>query len=169
MLASDPLAIEFVEGSIYQGFLSARNHHRWHTPVAGTVEKIVCVPGTYYAQAPEMGFGALNGPDPSAPTDSQAYLTATTARALIFIRARNPRIGLMCFMVVGMTEVSTCTPSVRVGDVMEKGDELGMFHFGGSTHCLLFRKEARVVFDEDVCGVGKDVRLNIAIARVGGE
>ncbi|KAG8710642.1 hypothetical protein FRC09_020997 [Ceratobasidium sp. 395] len=168
MLASDPLASEFVGGSIYQGFLSARNYHRWHTPVAGTVEKVVCVPGTYYAQSPEMAFGTPDGPDPSAPTDSQAYLTATAARALIFIRARNPRIGLMCFMAVGMTEVSTCTPGVRVGDVLEKGDELGMFHFGGSTHCLLFRREVGVVFDEEICGVGKDVRLNVAIARVGG-
>ena len=24
---------------------------------------------------------------------------------------------------------------------MEKGDELGTFHFGGSTHCLIFNKD----------------------------
>lgn len=166
MLTSDPLANEFIGGTIYQGFLSARKYHRWHSPVAGTIEKITRISGTYYAQAPENGFGSSTGPDPSAPTNSQAYLTATAARALIFIRARNPHIGLMCFMAVGMTEVSTCSPSVKVGDVLEKGDELGMFHFGGSTHCLLFRRETGVVFNEDVCGVGKDVRLNVAIGRL---
>jgi phosphatidylserine decarboxylase len=167
MLAHDPLASEFVGGTIYQAFLSARNYHRWHSPVSGTVVKTELVPGTYYAQSPSLGFDTPDGPDISAPTSSQAFLTSSAARALIFINALNPQIGLMCFIAVGMTEVSTCSPTVRPGDVLKKGDELGMFHFGGSTHCLIFRKETHVVFDEEVCGVGRDVRLNAAIARVG--
>jgi phosphatidylserine decarboxylase len=28
-----------------------------------------------------------------------------------------------------------------------KGDQLGMFHFGGSSHCLIFRPEVQLEFD----------------------
>jgi phosphatidylserine decarboxylase len=30
---------------------------------------------------------------------------------------------------------------------VKKGDELGMFHFGGSTHCLFFRPGVKLTFD----------------------
>jgi phosphatidylserine decarboxylase len=37
--------------------------------------------------------------------------------------------------------VSTCETSVEVGQHVRKGDELGMFHYGGSTYCLIFRPQ----------------------------
>jgi phosphatidylserine decarboxylase len=43
-------------------------------------------------------------------------------------------------MGIGMTEVSTCDITVKEGQHVKKGDEIGMFHFGGSSHCVLFRK-----------------------------
>jgi phosphatidylserine decarboxylase len=30
---------------------------------------------------------------------------------------------------------------------VQKGSQLGMFHFGGSTHCLLFRPGVNLEFD----------------------
>jgi phosphatidylserine decarboxylase len=35
-----------------------------------------------------------------------------------------------------MNEVSTCQITLREGDRVKKGDEIGMFHYGGSTHCI---------------------------------
>jgi len=46
-----------------------------------------------------------------------------------------------------MAEVSTCEVTVEKGDTVKKGDQLGMFHFGGSTHALLFRKGVNVIFE----------------------
>jgi phosphatidylserine decarboxylase len=43
-----------------------------------------------------------------------------------------------------MTEVSTCDITVKEGQHVKKGDELGMFHYGGSTHCVIFRKEVEL-------------------------
>jgi len=141
MLAEDTYAPQFVNGTIYQAFLSALSYHRWHSPVAGTVVKAYLQPGTYYSETLAEGF------DPSGPNDSQAYITEVATRALIFIEADNPRIGLMCFMAVGMAEVSTCDIAVYEGQHVEKGDELGMFHFGGSTHCLIFRPGVELTLD----------------------
>ena len=63
------------------------------------------------------------------------------ARALIHIGADNPAIGHMVVMPVGMSEVSSCVIGAHVvpGARVKKGDELGYFQFGGSTHCLIFR------------------------------
>lgn len=124
---------EFVGGTVYQAFLSADNYHRWHSPVSGTVRKIHHVEGTYFSEAPSEGF------DPAGPCNSQGYIAHTAARALVFIEADQP-IGLMCLIAVGMAEVSSCVVTVEQGSGVRKGDQLGYFQFGGSTHCLLFRK-----------------------------
>ncbi|MEM7481609.1 MAG: phosphatidylserine decarboxylase [Acidobacteriota bacterium] len=61
-------------------------------------------------------------------------------RALIFIQADDP-VGLVCVIPIGMVEISTCyiNEAIQPGARVEKGQELGYFQFGGSTHCILFR------------------------------
>ena len=141
MMKGDPLASQFVGGTIYQAFLSALSYHRWHSPVSGKIVKTKMIDGSYYAEALTEGF------DPSGPNKSQGYITEVATRGLVFIEADNPDIGLMCVMFVGMAEVSTCDIRVYEGQYINKGDELGMFHFGGSTHCLFFRQSVNLEFD----------------------
>ena len=52
----------------------------------------------------------------------------------------------MCFVAVGMAEVSSIDISVKEGQRIEKGSEIGRFHYGGSTHCLLFRDNVNLDF-----------------------
>lgn len=141
MMAMDPLAGKFAGGTVYQAFLSALSYHRWHSPVSGRIVKTLLVDGSYYAEALSEGF------DPAGPNNSQGYITQVASRALIFIKADNPDIGLMCAMFVGMAEVSSSEITVHEGQHVKKGDQLGMFHFGGSTHCLIFRPNVNVEFD----------------------
>jgi phosphatidylserine decarboxylase len=125
---------QFIGGTIYQAFLSAENYHRWHSPVSGSIRMIHQVEGSYYAEASSEGF------DPAGPNNSQGYIAHVATRALIFIEADEPAIGLVCLMPVGMAEVSSCVLSVKEGQRVKKGDEIGFFQFGGSTHCLVFRR-----------------------------
>jgi phosphatidylserine decarboxylase len=141
MMAMDPLSEQFAGGTIYQAFLSAMSYHRWHSPVSGRIVKTRLIDGSYYAEALSAGY------DPAGPNDSQAYITEVATRALVFIEADNPKIGLMCVMFVGMAEVSANEITVYEGQHVDKGDQLGMFHFGGSTHCLIFRPQVRLEFD----------------------
>ena len=53
----------------------------------------------------------------------------------MFIEADNPDIGLMCMIAIGMAEVSTCDMTVKEGQHVKKGDQMGMFHFGVSNFC----------------------------------
>lgn len=104
--------------SIFKCFLS---YHRWNSPVSGTIVKhiIYQVHTTLkvYIKASQM-----NGADPVAANDSQAFLTATATRAVIFIKADNPKIGLM-FCRCSMSEVSSDEITVRVGQHVNKGDQ----------------------------------------------
>jgi phosphatidylserine decarboxylase len=144
MLAHDSLADQFVGGTVYQAFLSALSYHRWHAPVSGKLVKAYVVDGSYYSEPPFAEFSADQDADRVGQVSSQGYLTSTATRAIMFFQADNPAIGLMAFLGIGMCEVSTCEMTVKEGQHVQKGDEIGMFHFGGSTHCLMFRKGVEV-------------------------
>lgn len=142
IMAGNALTEKFGDGcTVYQAFLCAKTYHRWNSPVDGTIIDIQNVPGTYYAEAPVEGY------DPAGPNDSQGYIAEIAARALIFIESNNPKIGLMCFVAIGMAEVSSCEITVKPGQAVKKGDPIGTFHFGGSTHCLIFRPGVNIDFD----------------------
>jgi phosphatidylserine decarboxylase len=138
MLANNDACEQFVGGTVYQAFLSATNYHRWHSPVAGTIVGAFIQPGTYYSEAESEGADAVD------PVDSQGYLAHVATRAIILIQADNPVIGLVGFVAIGMSEVSSCLigPDITEGHHVSKGEELGYFQFGGSTHCLIFRPGA---------------------------
>ena len=163
LFANDPIAEQFIGGTVYQAFLNALSYHRWHSPVNGKIVKVDLIDGSYYSEPPSVGY------DPAGPNESQGYITEVAARASVLIEADDPRIGLMCFMPVGMAEVSTCDVTVKVGQHVVKGEELGMFHFGGSTHCLIFRPDVNLKFDFQGQEPGLEaerININSAIATV---
>ena len=141
ILNTDDLAKQFYGGTVYQAFLSATSYHRWHSPVSGTIYKTELVDGSYYSQTHNIQD------DPASPNMSQGYLAQVASRGIVYITADNPDIGLMCFVSIGMSEVSSNEITVKKRDRVKKGDQLGMFHFGGSTHCLIFRPEVKIEFD----------------------
>lgn len=145
MLGSVSYAQPFVGGTIYQAFLSALSYHRWHAPFSGKILDILSIPGSYYAENYWEGFANIDpttqqpNPDPAAPNNSQAYIAEVATRAVMFIQADDPRLGVVAIVMIGMAEVSTCEWAVKEGHI-SKGDYIGTFHFGGSTHCLVFQK-----------------------------
>lgn len=161
MLAGDESIDHFVGGTVYQAFLSATNYHRWHSPVAGTVVRAFLKEGTYFSEADSEGA------DATEPMNSQSYLAHVAARAIIVIEADNPVIGLLAFVAVGMIEVSSCTidPKVVPGYHVDKGDELGFFQFGGSTHCLVFRPGAIAEFSLAAIAQPQDPKAALVLVR----
>ena len=141
ILNMNPVAKKFYGGTVYQAFLSATSYHRWHSPVSGIIHKTELVDGSYYSQTHNIQN------DPASPKMSQGYLAQVAARGIIYIQADNDDIGLMCFVSIGISEVSSNEITVKEGHRVEKGDELGMFHFGGSTHLLIFRPQVDIQFD----------------------
>lgn len=162
MLNDDPLAPQFAGGSVYQAFLSALSYHRWHSPVDGVVEKCYHVDGFYYLESATAGIYSKH-PDDEAQLYSQPFITSVQTRSIMFIRADNDNIGLMGIVFVGMAEVSGCEFTVVEGQRVTRGQELGMFHFGGSTHCLVFQPSVKLNFFVDVSSKPNPNSTNVAV------
>ncbi|MBB5803048.1 phosphatidylserine decarboxylase [Saccharothrix ecbatanensis] len=162
----EPGASDFVGGTVYQGFLQALNYHQWHSPVKGKIVACRKIPGSYYSAAPS----ALC--DPAAPDISQGYIAHVATRVLIYIKAENEKIGTLCFVAIGMAEVSSCVinEEIKPNAPVEKGQKLGEFRYGGSSHCLVFNPEVKLKFIDNVEKIDRDapttVRVNAKLATV---
>ncbi|SDD27414.1 phosphatidylserine decarboxylase [Paraburkholderia lycopersici] len=153
-----------IGGSVYQGYLSAFNYHRWHAPVAGRVREAYNIDGTYYSEI------EAEGTDARGLNDSQGYTTAVAARAVIVIECDNEALGVVACVFVGMAEVSSCRIVALPGQRVKKGDEIGFFQYGGSTYCLIFQPgvirafEPQPPYRDDVPPLKVNSRLAIANA-----
>lgn len=135
-------AEHFVGGQAYQGFLSATHYHRWQAPMDGKLVRSWVQPGTYFAQRPGQGEnqGTWEG------TASQPYLGHVATRAIFIFEKEG--FGYVALICIGMVEVSTCyiEPAYVVGEgddpvTVTRGDGIGNFEFGGSTHMMIFQKD----------------------------
>jgi phosphatidylserine decarboxylase len=138
------LAKHFEGGTVYQAFLSALYYHRWHSPLDGTIEDIYSIPGTYYLDQSQY-IPYYEG----SPNNSESFLSAVAARKVVVINAANHHIGKIAIIYIGMAEVSSCVTTVNVGDTVKKGQEIGHFEFGGSSHAIIFEKKAKLKFAKD--------------------
>lgn len=136
MLVQSRFTERFVGGDVLQSFLSGADYHRWRSPIAGTVREARVVNGLMFSDAESAGE------DTTAGTYSQGYEASVNTRGLVFIESPDKTIGMVCVIPIGITEISSVTINVKVGDKVEKGGELGWFSYGGSTLALVFQKGA---------------------------
>jgi len=132
-------AEKFYQGTIYQGFLSPHTYHRFHAPVSGKVVRADVVQGTYFSQP-------YYTDEKSNYIASQPYLAQVATRGVIVIDT-DTKLGLVAFVPIGMVEVSSVNLTVKVGQQVEKGDNIGFFRFGGSSHLVIFEKGKNLAFD----------------------
>ena len=135
MLNYDAIAKTYADGDVLQSYLSGADYHRWHAPVSGKIVKLEVVPGLMFSNLASEG-NDIKG------TGSQGYYTSVNTRGLCFIEADHKPLGLVCVMPVGITEISSIRHTVKVGQHVEKGDELGVFSYGGSSLATIFQPGA---------------------------
>ncbi len=129
----------FAGGRFFHAFLNANDYHRYHFPLSGVIREIRLIPGD----------DALGGTITWEP-DLQQYVVdcsvpgwqSIETRGLVILDTKTH--GLVAVMPIGMSQVASVnfTEGLKVGDHVEKGDELGYFLFGGSDFVLVFQKEA---------------------------
>ena len=108
---------EFDEGTAIQIVLYPYDYHRWHSPIDGTVEKIKTIAGSYFA--------ALD--DTKDYANSFPFLAHVNSRLIFILNPTNQNIGKVILIFVGLTEVSSCKPTVQENGKVQRGDELGYF------------------------------------------
>ena len=156
----------FKGGTVFQSFLSGADYHRWHAPVAGRIACVMKVDGLMFSDAESAG------PDTTAATYSQGYEASVNTRGLVFVESPDPAIGMVCVIPIGITEISSVSFSVKHGDKVAKGDELGYFSYGGSSMAVVFQPKAikRFTVPQNTSGNQDDgppifVNAQIAVAN----
>ncbi|NUT50654.1 MAG: phosphatidylserine decarboxylase [Saccharothrix sp.] len=154
----------FEGGNVFQSFLSGANYHRWHAPVGGKVVHAAIVPALMFSELYSKEV------DLSAGTLSQGYQANVNTRAIVVIESTGPDVGKVGVVPVGITEISSVTLTVRAGDVVERGQEIGYFSYGGSSMCLVFEQDAVEItapYGEQgvVTDDGAPILVNATIAR----
>lgn len=124
----------FTGGYIFQTYLNPYNFHRWWVPVNGTVLfKPLAIPGFFFNKLVIPDFGG-------ATTASLPYLAQVNARGLIVFKTED--YGHVCCIPLGMSEVSTITfdKKMKKNATVKKGQEMGMFNYGGSSFATIYEK-----------------------------
>jgi phosphatidylserine decarboxylase len=165
MLDNSKFTNDFVGGDVFQSFLSGANYHRWRAPVTGKIIEARIINGLMFSELHSEGF------DKDAGILSQGYEASVNTRGLVIIESDDKTIGKVCVMPIGITEISSVTIQKKVGQRVNKGDELGYFSYGGSTLCLAFQPKAVKKFTvkapskTDPQGEAINVNAQIAVAN----
>jgi phosphatidylserine decarboxylase len=130
-LLGDPAEVARYEGGQFAiVYLSPRDYHRVHSPVAGKVTRIRSLPGEYY---PVNSIGERHIPSLFSVNRRVAIVIETEEHGRV-------TVVMVGAIVVGRITVTAIdTRDVPLGDhviepalPVERGDEIGMFHLGST-------------------------------------
>jgi phosphatidylserine decarboxylase len=128
------LAQAFAGGAMLISRLCPVDYHRFHFPVSGTPEESRRIEGFLYSV------------NPVALRRNLRYLIANKREITLI---HSPQFGRVAMVEVGATNVGSIRQTFVPGRPVQKGDEKGMFAFGGSCVITLFQR-GRIHFDADI-------------------
>jgi phosphatidylserine decarboxylase len=134
LLGDAEAAREFSGGAMLISRLCPVDYHRFHFPVAGT-------PGE-----PRLINGWLYSVSPVALRRNINYLVQNKR---VVTRIESPQFGPVLMIEVGATNVGSIRQLYVPNRAMAKGEEKGLFAFGGSCVITLFRP-GRIKFEADL-------------------
>jgi phosphatidylserine decarboxylase len=128
------LAREFAGGALLISRLCPVDYHRFHFAVGGN-------PGE-----PRLVNGWLYSVSPVALRRNLAYLWENKRMITL---TESPVFGKVASVEIGATMVGSILQSFLTGRDVAKGEEKGLFRFGGSCVVTVFQK-GRITFDADL-------------------
>ena len=144
LLGNDPLADDFINGKGILCMLNTTDYHWYHAPVPGRIVSQHQLAGLYYG----MDGGWVE------------YFFQHRRGYFIFDTEKFGRVAMVC---VGMFTISSVNFVTNEGDLVNKGDILGNFAYGGSAVILLFQP-GRVSFSVPLEGMPIHVNMGQRIA-----
>ncbi|SPQ21484.1 5ca93f65-ccab-4271-9d54-0b9d5afaf9a6 [Thermothielavioides terrestris] len=143
------LGLRFREAAVASFRLSPQDYHRYHAPVAGRIRMFRSVPGDYY----QVDAVAL-----------QSKVDILTRNRRQYVVIESEAFGDVLFVAIGATDVGSVEIHERFREPaaqVSKGDELGIFQFGGSSIIVAFEK-GRIEFDQDLVELSKQ-KIQVAV------
>lgn len=134
LLGDEKVAEKFARGAMLISRLCPVDYHRFHFAVAG-------IPGE-----PRLINGWLYSVSPVALRRRLRYLIENKREVTL---VESPRFGTVAMVEVGATNVGSIQQTFVPGRAVQKGEEKGLFAFGGSCVITIFQ-HGRIQFDADV-------------------
>ncbi len=144
----------FEDGNFETIYLAPSNYHRIHMPMAGTLRKIIYIPGKYYSVNPDY-VERIEGLFAKNERAVAVFDTAAGPMALVFV-------GATIVGSIGITGVGIISPNkerkIKVTEfpaesapTYAKGEEIGYFKLG-STVITIFGKKSVTLSPEQKSG-----------------
>lgn len=146
LLGDAELAARFAGGAMLISRLCPVDYHRFHFPVNGLPDE------------PRLIKGSLYSVNPIALRRNIRYLVENK-RMLTLIES--PEFGTVAMLEVGATNVGSIAQTFVQERVMQKGDEKGLFKFGGSCVITLFQRD-RIKLADDLVTQSREHRETYA-------
>jgi phosphatidylserine decarboxylase len=134
LLGDEAAARKFAGGAMLISRLCPVDYHRFHFPVSGTPAESRLINGWLYSVSPIALRRRLH------------YLIENKREVTLI---DSPQFGTVGMIEVGATNVGSIRQSYVPGRAVAKGDEKGLFAFGGSCVIAIFEKN-RIRFDADL-------------------
>ncbi|MDQ5981066.1 MAG: phosphatidylserine decarboxylase [Verrucomicrobiota bacterium] len=135
-LGDEALAAKFAGGSLLISRLCPVDYHRFHFPVAGTPGDARLINGFLYSVSP------------IALRRNLAYLWENKRTVTL---VESPVFGTVAVCEIGATMVGSIVQTHVPGRPAPKGEEKGLFKFGGSCVVTIFQP-GRIKLDADLVG-----------------
>jgi phosphatidylserine decarboxylase len=149
LLGGEREAEQFAGGAMLISRLCPVDYHRFHFPVSGTPGEPRAIDGWLYSVSPVALRRRLR------------YLVENKRQVTLI---ETGEFGLVAMIEVGATNVGSIRQSFVPGRAVNKGDEKGLFAFGGSCVITIFQK-GRIRIDADV--LEQSARQMETYARMG--
>jgi phosphatidylserine decarboxylase len=146
LLADAALAARFAGGAMVISRLCPVDYHRFHFPVAGVPVEARRVDGWLYSVSPIALRRRIR------------YLVENKREVTV---VDGSPFGAVAMIEVGATNVGSIRQSFVPGRAVAKGEEKGLFAFGGSCVITLFAR-GTIRFDEDLVAQSREHRETYA-------
>ncbi|PLW06798.1 hypothetical protein PCANC_19780 [Puccinia coronata f. sp. avenae] len=114
--------------------LAPQDYHRFHSPIDGKIIDMEYIEGQYYTVNP---IGIRSSID----------VYGENVRVVVCIETE--KLGKIFCVFVGAMMVGSINMSIKVGDQVKKGEDIGYFAFGGSTILTIIESD-RIEWDDDL-------------------
>lgn len=149
LLGGELQAAQFAGGSMVISRLAPVDYHRFHFPCTGVAGRATAVSGPLFSVSP------------IALRRNVRYLVQNK-RMITLVDSE--RFGTVAMVEVGATMVGGIRETFLAGTKVKKGEEKGLFKFGGSCVITVFPK-GRIVFDPDL--VAQSAKFTETYAKMG--
>lgn len=154
-LEDDELAEDYKDASMVILRLAPDDYHRYHFPYAGIPSASKDIDGVYYSVSP------------ISLEDNFTEVFCENKKQICKLKTEDK--GEILILPVGATMVGSLNSTYQTNELVERGEEMGYFAFGGSTVVLLFDSECFTIDQDLITNTQNQLETAVKMGeRIGG-